>query len=255
MKVCLKITLLLLALLFAGGGVAHVSAQIDKDVEIPKKSTVPRSSPPKKAAKQQNKPKSKPVSKPQIQPPSQEPSKGAKTEDLGMIINGVLWATRNVDEPGTFAASPESAGKFYQWNRKKAWPATGSVSNWDSNDPAGDTWSRANDPSPKGYRLPTSTEIDKLLDGSKVSNEWTEVNGVNGRKFTDKATGASIFLPAAGYRCLIDGSFRFVGSHGHYWSSTGYDSYYAYLLLFHSNNASLDFSLRSDGFSVRPVAE
>ena len=36
----------------------------------------------------------------------------------GVVINGVRWATRNVDKPGTFAANPEDAGMLYQWNRK-----------------------------------------------------------------------------------------------------------------------------------------
>jgi len=36
--------------------------------------------------------------------------------DAGVIINGIKWATRNVDMPGTFAANPEDAGMFYQWD-------------------------------------------------------------------------------------------------------------------------------------------
>ncbi|MDR1698223.1 MAG: hypothetical protein LBR75_00145, partial [Prevotellaceae bacterium] len=48
----------------------------------------------------------------------------SNTEDKGAIINGVKWATRNVDMPGTFAETPESAGKLYQWNRNVAWNTT-----------------------------------------------------------------------------------------------------------------------------------
>jgi len=33
--------------------------------------------------------------------------------DEGVIIDGVKWATRNVDVPGTFASSPEAPGMFY----------------------------------------------------------------------------------------------------------------------------------------------
>ena len=36
------------------------------------------------------------------------------TTDEGVVINGVKWATRNVDEFRTFAENPESVGKFYQ---------------------------------------------------------------------------------------------------------------------------------------------
>jgi uncharacterized protein (TIGR02145 family) len=174
----------------------------------------------------------------------------------GVVINGVRWATRNVDVPDAFASSPESAGKFYQWNRKIAWPTTGSVSNWDSSYPAGDTWAKENDPSPSGWRVPTKAEIDKLLDESKVSREWTEVNGMNGSKFTDKQTGKSIFLPAAGYRYYGDGSLYNVGYYGYYWSSTGDDSSYAYGLYFNSDGAGLySYYGRRDGLSLRPVAE
>jgi uncharacterized protein (TIGR02145 family) len=176
-------------------------------------------------------------------------------EAQGVVINGVTWATCNVDEPGTFASSPESAGKFYQWNRKKAWPATGSVSNWDSSLPSGDTWAKENDPSPSGWRVPTIAEMEKLFDENRVTNERTEVNGVNGRKFTDKATGASIFLPAAGSRNYDGGSLYDVGYFGYYWSSTGGDSVNAYGLGFYSVNAGLDDDYRRGGLSVRPVAE
>ena len=36
------------------------------------------------------------------------------THDEGVVINGVRWATRNVDMPGTFAPTPESFGMHYQ---------------------------------------------------------------------------------------------------------------------------------------------
>ncbi len=62
----------------------------------------------------------------------------------GALINGVYWAGRNVDAPGTFTTSPENYGMFYQWNRKKGWPSTGSVSDWDESVSSGDTWEAAN---------------------------------------------------------------------------------------------------------------
>ena len=46
------------------------------------------------------------------------------TTDPGVHINGVVWATRNVDTPGTFATRPESAGMLYRWNRRIGWSAT-----------------------------------------------------------------------------------------------------------------------------------
>ncbi|MCL2510946.1 MAG: hypothetical protein FWF09_02730 [Bacteroidales bacterium] len=39
------------------------------------------------------------------------------------------WAIWNVDKPGTFAAKPEDAGTFYQWNRKIGWSSTNPMVN------------------------------------------------------------------------------------------------------------------------------
>jgi uncharacterized protein (TIGR02145 family) len=178
------------------------------------------------------------------------------TTDPGVVINGVKWATRNVDAPGTFAATPKSFGKFYQWNRKKAWEATGAVTDWDSTTPAGDTWETVNDPSPAGWRVPTLTELQSLLDEDKVSNEWITEGGIPGRKFTDIASGKSLFLPAAGYRSYFDGLLYFAGLYGYYWSSAPYDSSYARSLGFSSGSVLTDSSLnRAYGHSVRCVAE
>jgi len=179
----------------------------------------------------------------------------SSTSDPGVVINGVKWATRNVDYPGTFAARPEDSGMFYQWNRKKAWPATGDeVIGWDSSILTGDTWEKTNDPSPAGWRVPTLDEIEKLLDTDKVSNEWTTQNGVNGRKFTDKTTGNSLFLPAEGYRSNDDGTLYGIGTSGGYWGSAQSDSGGAYVLDFDSDDADW-LSYYRFGRSIRAVAE
>jgi len=177
------------------------------------------------------------------------------TTDVGVVINGVTWATRNVDAFGTFAEKTESAGMFYQWNRKKAWNTTDTeVNGWDETYSQGTTWEKANDPSPKGWRIPTRVEIDKLCNETKVTNEWTTQNGVNGRKFTDKATGKSLFLPAVGGRYFKTGMLNTNGL-GSYWSSTPLMSEEsdAFYLFFVENAAGVVFFPRSYGFSVRPV--
>ena len=144
------------------------------------------------------------------------------TFDEGVVINGIKWATRNVAAPGTFAATPEDAGMFYKWNSKKAWATTGDeVTDWDNGISYDEIWAKSNDPSPAGWHVPTDAEIRTLLyDDDKVSNEWTTQNGIDGRKFTDKATGKSIFFPAVGYRSGPDGTLNLVGLQGDYWTST-----------------------------------
>ena len=192
--------------------------------------------------------------------PEPEPTSG----DGWVLINGVKWATCNVDAPGTFAAAPESAGMFYQWNRKIAWSATDPMVNsnggteWDISTPSGIEWTKANDPSPAGYRVPTFDEIQSLLDEDKVTNEWTDNyngTGVSGRIFTDKNNGNSIFLPAVGYRYASNGTLSDAGSDGYCWSSTQDGSDLAYDLYFSSYYADWYGSYRGDGQSVRPVAE
>lgn len=179
-----------------------------------------------------------------------------------VIINGVKWATKNVDAPGTFAASPEASGMFYQWNSSTAWAATGTVTGWNSSwngsfatPSASDTWARASDPSPAGYRVPTTAEQQTLLDETKVTALWTTQNGVSGELFTDKTSGNSIFFPAVGYRYYSDGWLFYAGSSGYYWSSTAYGSDYTYYLVFGSGAGWYDYGGRSGGLTVRPVAE
>jgi len=91
----------------------------------------------------------------------------------GITINGVTWATRNVDNPGTFVVNPTDEGKKYQWNRNVA-HFTGIT---DNTMPEGSSWTKANDPSPSGWRVPTLDEIKSLLDKS-VPHRWTLINGV-----------------------------------------------------------------------------
>jgi len=173
----------------------------------------------------------------------------------GVLINGVRWATCNVDAFGTFAPAPESSGMFYQWNRPQAWAATGSVSGWNNTNPTGNTWTTANDSSPAGWRVPTQAEIESLLNTTYVTSEWTTLNGVNGRRFTDIATGNTIFLPAAGLRGgSSGGTLSNVGTDGGYWSSTEYSSNFAYGLSFNSGGSGLYSYYKAHGFSVRPVS-
>ncbi len=175
------------------------------------------------------------------------------TTDPGAVINGVRWATRNVDAFGTFAATPEDFGMSYQWNRKKAWAATGSVSGWDSSKPEGTEWTKDNDPSPAGWRVPTIDQIKSLLDANKVS--WTWSSTKKGWTFTDKTTGASIFLPAVGGRDHTNGTIYYAGSGGYYWSRTQWSPTFAYYLCYSSTTVDWSYISNYEGYPVRSVAE
>lgn len=122
------------------------------------------------------------------------------TATIAIEINGVLWAPKNVDAVGTFASAPEAAGKYYQWNRKKAWIATsGTVDDWDTTDPTGDAWEAANSPCPTGWRLPTYAEIKLLADGTKDNRKKVTINSVACMEFTDNVNGNVLIIPIADY--------------------------------------------------------
>ena len=171
-------------------------------------------------------------------------------EETGVVINGVTWATRNVDAVGTFAESPESQGKFYQWNSKNGRTVT-----VDTTAPTITVWEAVNDPSPDGWRVPTRAEINKLLDTEKVEHKWTTESGVSGRRFIDKSTGASIFLPTAKYPInfitLPDTEFV----HGHYWSSNDANGNNAFYLYFCIDKINIGHSDYRFPFSIRPVKD
>lgn len=109
----------------------------------------------------------------------------------GVLINGVMWATRNVSTPGTFVANPEDYGGIYMWiDAVNACPA--------------------------GWRLPTNEEFDLLIDAGSA---WISVNGVMGRVFGSGKN--SVFFPAAGQN--EKGENRpTAGEDGYYWSSKSY---------------------------------
>ena len=179
--------------------------------------------------------------------------------DEGVVINGVRWATRNVDAPGTFAVSPESTGMFYQWNRRRGWAARGNVTGWDRSIPTGDTWERENDPCPEGWRVPTSRELAGLLysAGDVFSIRWTTKNGVRGVFFG--TAPYQIFLPIAGSRRYTDGMLRGVRDWywGIYWSNTGFDNERAIQLSLYCSacpGVYAGFS-RREGLTIRCVAE
>lgn len=179
--------------------------------------------------------------------------------DEGVRINGVTWANCNVDAPGTFAASPASAGMFYQWNRKIGWTNFDPLVNsndgttWDGSTPSGTEWTSANNPCPVGWRVPTQSELSSLANAGSVWTSNYNDTGVAGRIFG--VSPDAIFLPATGYRNLSDGSLSSQGSYGAYWSSTptGNDAYY---LFFNNGNVYPNYyNYRSYGFPVRCVVE
>ncbi len=192
--------------------------------------------------------------------------------DLG-LPSGLLWATCNLG-----ATSPEEFGDYYAWGET----TTKSTYNWStykyctvdaegglamltkySTDSGHDfvgtpdnlTTLQAMDDAAtqklgSGARMPTAAEWRELI--ANTTAEWTQVNGVNGRKFT-APNGKSLFLPAAG--CRLGSELYGAGSYGGYWSSSlvkGYPND-AWGFYFDSDYQYMDGYGRYYGFSVRAV--
>ena len=182
--------------------------------------------------------------------------------DVGVVIDGIRWATRNVDAPGTFAATPECAGMLFQWNKRRGWNATSeTVEGWDNNFPlySDIVWEAVNDPCPAGWRVPTSEELALLVwRGNVHSGEWTVQNGTVGLLFG--VAPYQIFLPAAGYRW--GGMLRGVGDRGLYWGNASSGNSGGVMLWFggvrpveyRDEDMGVGTSSRHMGYSIRCVA-
>ena len=173
----------------------------------------------------------------------------------GVLINGVVWAAYNVGSTGIFVSNPEDYGEAYQWNRKENTNFLLLGDYMGSSYQTSSSWLPENNPCPTGWRVPTRDEFLSLLDVNRVSNEWTTLNGKNGRRFTDIGTGKSIFLPAAGYRSSLSGSVSDVGTRGHYSCGTQFSDFLTNNLNFSNADIKIGDIGKADGLSVRPVAK
>ena len=191
--------------------------------------------------------------------------------DLG-LPSGLKWATRNIG-----ATSESDYGDYFMWGSTT--PNTASQCNWSTapfnngsssydntyfnsvkgtvcpNGILAKEYDTATQIMGSEWRMPTQPELKELLDNT--TNEWIENyngTGVNGRKFTSKTNGNSIFIPAAGYRSVS--SFYNQGRDGSVWSSSLYSGNYR--LAFYFDNYlewvhSYADEERYKGFVVRGV--
>jgi len=183
-----------------------------------------------------------------------DPATNYPTTDEGVEINGVVWATRNVAAPGTFVFKPEDTGMYYQWNRKVGWSSTDPLQSsnnakvWDNSIPEGTEWEQANDPCPKGWRVPTYDELQSLLN---TRGAWKLQNNVVGYPFGEAPN--QIFLPAGSWRYQVDGTLSNSLVLGYYWSNIRSADQWAWGLYFIHTEARMETAVRASGRTVRCV--
>lgn len=194
---------------------------------------------------------------------------GYEYVDLG-LPSGTLWAKCNVG-----AIKETDYGGYYQWGGIEDFTNTKKNCNWKIY-PYGtsyDTPTKYNLKSEWGkvdnktelelsddvanqimggdWHIPSREQFCELV--NNTTSEWTTVGGVNGRRFTSKFNGQSIFIPAAGYRDYR--TLLHVGYYCYLWSSSLYQARpsSASNLYFNSDDYSIEDFNRYYGFSVRGV--
>ena len=173
------------------------------------------------------------------------------------LPSGLLWCEHNVG-----ASTPYEHGLYFSWGN-----VTGHAegSGYDFSDavyaqtdgaaltgniPVNNTYDMARHNMGSPCRLPTVGEFQEL--NSNCDSEWTDEDGVAGRRFTSRINGNSIFFPASGYYNGTTLNFR--GSYGYYWSSSYISETNAYYMNFYSGGVNpANNSYRRYGFSVRAV--
>ena len=177
---------------------------------------------------------------------------GHEYVDLG-LPSGLKWATCNVG-----ANSPGDYGDYY------AWGETSTKSSYDEDNSAtygkqmgsiasNPTYDVARAKWGGNWRMPTKAEFEELLDKNNCTWKWTTQDGHKGYKVTSTINGASIFLPAAGWRYGAWSGRQ--GRYGDYWSATPDEggSGLAYRLRFYEGGRFTYWYNRYYGHSVRPV--
>ena len=173
------------------------------------------------------------------------------------LPSGLLWCEHNVG-----ASTPYEHGLYFSWGNVEG-HAEGSGYDFSDavyaqtagaaltgNIPANNTYDMARHNIGSPSRLPTMGEFVEL--NNNCDSEWTDEDGVAGRRFTSRINGNSIFFPASG---LYNGtSLSYRGSSGYYWSSTWYSETNARSLSFGSTGVNPQyFNSRRLGFTVRAV--
>ena len=144
----------------------------------------------------------------------------------------------------------ESAGWYWQFNRKQGYQHDGSTrtpgTTWIYPIDEASDWTADNDPCTilfgRGWRIPTQME-------------WQNVDNNGGWNNYNDAYASDLNLHGSGVLVFHDGSLYYRGLGGAYWSSTQYDGVNSYWLNIDNSNSRIEASYKSAGHSVRCIRD
>ena len=176
------------------------------------------------------------------------------------LPSGLLWCEHNVG-----ASTPYEDGLYFSWGNVDGHTGTDGYDFGTSNDgpyastpgaaltgniPTNGTYDAARHNMGAPCRMPTVGEFQEL--DAQCDSEWTDEDGVAGRRFTSRINGNSIFFPASGNRNGTGLNYR--GTYGYYWSSSLNSQTDGYYLNFYSGGVNPAYNnYRFIGCSVRAV--
>ncbi|WP_395761870.1 FISUMP domain-containing protein [Elizabethkingia anophelis] len=159
-----------------------------------------------------------------------------------------------------WGAKTGEAGRYYSQANDQA--NSGYISGWNTTSLPDGTWQdgvkTVNDPCPTGYRVPTRTEWQAVINNNtnieRVGSWADNGNYTTALYFRSPSNVRTLMLPAAGYRNYADGTLLNRGRNGYYWSSSATASIASHLYFNSSSVYVYNFN-RTDGMSVRCIAE
>ena len=183
----------------------------------------------------------------------------AKTVTYGSVTNipgesAKCWITSNLgaDHQATSVndATEASAGWYWQFNRKQGYRHDGSTrtpnTTWITSVNENLDWQSGNDPCAielgTGWRLPTNTE-------------WTNVDALGNWTTNTDSWNTGLKLHSAGLLYASDGSMRYRGSNGYYWSTGQYSTSVGWYLLSYPAGCSMFYYTKSYAFPLRCIRE
>lgn len=204
-------------------------------------------------------------------------------------INGAIWMRHNVGvdtnlDPDQNPLTSAIHGNYYQWGRSAivAGPTANSTNgNWIRNSTAYAAWNggteaipikTASDPCPTGYKIPTLTQVQKLLNDVVASNQGNFTGSVtnysSAKILTSKRkSNVKLTLPAQGYSNVSGSEFNNLasvnigntrGQLGTYYLSS-YSGSTVYRLDFTNNSINTGggsgYGSRSQSRNIRCIAE